>query len=338
MTTALKKYARLEANALWRAHPDEQRKEVIVSIGDATLMISDLRDQAITHWSLAAVKRANPGKRPAIFHPDGDPGETLELAPEEAQMIDAIEKLRRAVERTRPKPGRLRWIGAAFSLTCVAALAIFWLPGALTSHAVSVVPAVKQTEIGRALLTRIERMTGPSCAAPAGQRALQKLRARLGTGPIHVVPTALRPSLHLPGGFILLDRALVEDFEEPDVVAGYLLAEKTLAEASDPLRDLLDVLGTTASFQLLTTGNLKPDMLDRYAEHLLTTQSDPPADEMLLTAFEARMVRSTPYAYARDVSGETVLALIEADPMAGRDPVILLSDADWLRLQTICGG
>ena len=62
MTTALKKYARLEASALWRAHPDDQRKEVIISIGDATLMISDMRDQAITHWSLAVVKRANPGK------------------------------------------------------------------------------------------------------------------------------------------------------------------------------------------------------------------------------------------------------------------------------------
>ena len=48
--------------------------------------------------------------------------------------------------------------------------------------------------------------------------------------------------------------------------------------------------------------------------------------------------RTNAYAYARDVSGESVLSLIEADPMAGREPVLLLSDADWLRLQTICGG
>ncbi|MEM1073925.1 MAG: hypothetical protein AAGI36_05695, partial [Pseudomonadota bacterium] len=75
--TALKKYARLEASGLWRAAPDEQRREVVVSIGEATLVISDMRDSAITHWSLAAVERSNPGKRPALFHPDGDPGETL---------------------------------------------------------------------------------------------------------------------------------------------------------------------------------------------------------------------------------------------------------------------
>lgn len=336
--TALKKYARLEASALWRASPDEQRREVIVSIGDATLIVSDMRDQAITHWSLAAVQRANPGTRPAIFHPEGDPGETLELAPEEAQMIDAIEKLRRAVERARPRPGRLRWLGMLASVLAVAALIIFWLPGALLTHTVSVVPVVKRAEIGAALLVRIERITGPSCADVAGVRALQQLRARLGSGPINILPGTISTSLHLPGGVILLDKALVEDFEEPDVAAGFVLAEQTLATASDPLRDLLAAMGPAASFHLLTTGRLKGETLDRYAEILLTQDRTFPAIDSLLTAFADREVRSTPYAYARDVTGETVLTLIEADPMSGRTPVPLLSDADWLRLQNICGG
>ncbi|MEM9578030.1 MAG: hypothetical protein AAF999_13565 [Pseudomonadota bacterium] len=336
--TALKKYTRLEASALWRASPEDQRREVIVSIGDATVMISDMRDQAITHWSLAAVTRANPGTRPAIFHPDGDPGETLEFAENEAQMIDAIEKLRKAVERARPRPGRLRWMGTALSFTAVMAAALLWLPGAMTSHAVSVVPIVKRAEIGEALLTRIERMAGPACGNDAGQRAVQLLRARLGGGPIHILPGAVTTSLHLPGGLILIDRALVEDYEEPDVVAGFILAEKTLAARSDPLHDLLSSVGTLASFQLLTTGSLKSETLDRYAEHLLTEPRVMPDDDALLAAFAERSVRSTPYAYARDVTGESVLALIEADPMSGREPVMLLTDADWLRLQSICGG
>ncbi len=170
--TALKKFARIEATGLWRATPDEQRREVVVSIGDATLIISDMQDRAITHWSLAAVRRANPGKRPALFHPDGDPGETLELGADEAQMIDAIEKLRRAVERTRPRPGRLRGLGMAISLAAVVALSILWVPGMLTAHAVSIVPDVKRSEIGADLMRRIERMTGPACETPGGRRAL----------------------------------------------------------------------------------------------------------------------------------------------------------------------
>lgn len=307
-----------------------------MSMGDATLTISDLRDQPLAHWSLAAIVRANPGVRPAIFHPEGDPGETLELDTSEAQMIDALEKLRRAVDRARPRPGRLRGLGLFLSLALVGALAVFWLPGAVIQHTVSVVPDVKRAEIGAALLDRIERMTGPACASPAGLRALQVLRARLGSGPVTVVPGGVLTSLHLPGGIIVIDRALVEDFEEPDVAAGYILAERVGAAGSDPLFDLLEVVGAGASFRLLTTGDLDAEALDSYARHLLTAPRPAPADRALLAAFAAREVRSTPYAYARDVTGETVLPLIEADPMARRDPTPLLIDADWLRLQSIC--
>ena len=129
-----------------------------------------------------------------------------------------------------------------------------------------------------------------------------------------------------------------QDFEEPDVAAGFILAENVLATASDPLRDLLQAVGTRASFQLLTTGSLEGETLDAYARLLLTQARNMPQDEALLAAFAARDVRSTPYAYALDVTGETVLPLIEADPVAGRSPRPLLSDADWLRLQSICGG
>ena len=336
--TALRKYDRIEATALWRARPEDQRREVVVSIGDATLVIVDLKDQAIAHWSLAAVERANPGERPAVFHPDGDPGETLELDAGEAEMIAAIETLRRAVEKARPRPGRLRWMGLSLSLAAVMALAVFWLPGAVITHTVSVVPAVKRVAIGDALLRRIERISGAACADPAGLRALRTLRSRLGTGPLSILPGGVRSSLHLPGGRTLLNRSLVEDFEEPDVVAGYALAEQVLAASGDPLRRMLQVAGPWASFRLLTTGEIDGAALDSYAEYLLRSPRPDPAPDALLTSFARAELRSSPYAYARDVTGESTLAFIEGDPMSGTTATPLLSDADWLRLQSICGG
>ena len=60
--------------------------------------------------------------------------------------------------------------------------------------------------------------------------------------------------------------------------------------------------------------------------------------QKLLARFAEAQVASTPYAYGRDVTGETVLRLIEADPMRGRAASPILSDTDWLRLQAICGG
>lgn len=336
--TALNKYDRLEATGLWRPDPDGQRREVIVSIGNATLVITDMNDQAIAHWSLAAVARANPGSKPAIYHPDGDEGETLELPLEETEMVTAIESLRTAIAKRRPRPGRLRWLGVVLSVAAVAALMIFWLPGAMRDNTLRVVPQVKREALGVALIERMERVTGPMCNDPAGLRALRRLGTRLDTPKLAVVPGLGRPALHLPGGVILLDRSVFEDWEEPDVAAGYILSELALQVERDSLADLLDVVGPWENFRLLTTGELSAGALDGYAEHLITIPRTEPDTANLLALFEASDVRATPYARARDITGETVLELIEGDPMQGRETQPLIADSTWLRLQGICGG
>ncbi|MEO0773689.1 MAG: hypothetical protein AAFZ04_10955, partial [Pseudomonadota bacterium] len=48
-------------------------------------------------------------------------------------------------------------------------------------------------------------------------------------------------------------------------------------------------------------------------------------------------ISATPYAYALDLTGEKTLGLIEADPFATSAPEPVMNDADWLRLQAICG-
>ncbi len=338
--TALKQYQRLEASGLWRPVRDAQRVEVIVSLGEATLTISDRQERALAHWSLAAVERANPGRRPAIYHPDGDPGETLELAEDEAEMIRAIEKLRAAIARRRPHPGRLRLIVSLLMLAAVVAAAFLWLPQALRAHAVSVVPQVKRAEIGTALLRHVQRLVGPPCTTPEGRKALDRLARRIpsarGPGHLAVVPDGLKGTVHLPGGTILIGRRLLEEHDEPDVVAGYLVAERLRVEAGDALADLLAASPIWASMRLLTTGSLDDETLRNYAETLLTRPARPLDAATLIAGFAAWSVRSTPYAYAIDPTGEATLALIEADPFAGTPPPPILSDADWLRLQAIC--
>ncbi|MEL7092409.1 MAG: hypothetical protein AAFN94_11805 [Pseudomonadota bacterium] len=334
--TALSKYDRLETTGLWRASSAGQRREVVVSIGDATLVISDLNDSALTHWSLAAVERAADAAGSAVFYPDGDPGETLELPPESAEMIEAIETLRAAVARARPHPGRLRWLGAAISVASVVAIGFFWLPGALVEHALRVVPPVKEAQIGTALLARIERVSGPPCMTPEARPALAALAGRTGAARVHVLPGGVREALALPGDAVLINRALVEDHEAPEAAAGYVLAELERVRETPALRALLEHAGTAATIRLLTTGALPPAALDAFAESALSNPPDALPPEALIDAFARARVHAQAYGRARDISGEETLELIEADPLAGQDANPIMADGAWLQLQAIC--
>ncbi|MGH1575615.1 hypothetical protein [Planktotalea sp.] len=340
--TALTKYDRLEAAGLWRAAPDQQRVDVIVSIGDATLTIKDMRDQALAHWSLAAIARSNPGKRPAVFHPEGDPSETLEIAANEDEMIRAIEKLRKAVERARPRKGRLRGFLTLGTLAAALAAAVVLLPNALVEQALKVVPNVKRAEIGNALLTQMQGATSLPCDGQGAKTSLVELTQRLTLedNPTYlaVMRAGVTDAVHLPGGVILLSRTLVEDYESPDVVAGYVIAEQVRRKARDPLRHMLESAGTLATLQLLTTSKLPSSAIKAHAKQLLTETPAPIKIEPLLAQFAQQGVPSAPYGYAIDVTGETTLAIIEGAPLAGNAARPVLPDGAWVRLQTICEG
>ncbi len=337
--TALSDYQRLETTGVWRPSPDAQRRDVIVSIGEATLVMTDQADKALAHWSLAALERRNPGKSPAVFAPGADASEELEL--DDDEMIRAIERVRRAVERSRPRPGRLRSRIALGLIVALVAVGVLWVPDALIRQAARAAPEAARSEIGEAVLDNVGRIAGPLCSSPAGERALSRLRTRLfgaAPGRIVVVRDALPAAAHLPGGIVLLSRELVEDYETPEVAAGYLLAERVAAAETDPLLRLLDRAGTGAAFSLLTTGDLSGEDLRDYAEYLLGTSGAHVAEADLLAAFAEAGVRATPYAYARDVTGEATVNLIEADPVPPGEARTILSDGDWVALQGICGG
>ncbi|MBO9396648.1 hypothetical protein J7400_08150 [Shimia sp. R9_2] len=334
MSTALEKFQRLEATALWRETPDAQRRDVIVSLGDATLVIKDSNDRALTHWSLPAVRRLNPGERPAVFYPDGDPSETLEIAADHPEVVEAIEKLRKAVANPGQATGRLRKFILGGSVAAIAALGVFWLPNALVNHALRVVPNVTRQTIGQEMQTHALRLTGKACTGPQALPALDAFQKRLQVRAITVVPSALRDAVALPGNIVLLGRDAVEDFEEPDVAAGYVIAAQ--AAVADPLRGLLESGGIRASLRLLTTGTLPDTLLSSHIEELISAPPMAAPDDTLIAAFEEKRVRLKPYALAQDPSGESTLALIEAAPFTDNLPEPVLIDRYWVALQEIC--
>ncbi|MEY1556502.1 hypothetical protein AB3Y40_12795 [Yoonia sp. R2331] len=336
--TALKEYERLESGGLWRADATAQRRDVVVSFGNATLVISDGAGRPLTHWSLAAVTRQNPGKRPAVFAPDTDTDEALEV--EDTLMVDAIEKVRKTVARARPRKGKLRGLGTVALLGGLVALGVFWLPDAMRQQALGVVPMSKRVEIGVVLLNNLQGLTGPVCRGAVGTDALARFETRvLGTTRarrVVVMPLGQEIALPLPGGITALDRSLIERLDDPAIAAGFVLAAEEARKAQDPLLPILERAGFTNTVRLLATGDLPTDVLDRYAVDLIGDQAPSLSETTLLGAFETARIPSTPFGTYRQEKGQPVMELIVNDPVQGTDFKEVLSDGDWVSLQGIC--
>ncbi|MGP3699308.1 hypothetical protein [Rhodobacter sp. NSM] len=336
--TALKKYQKLECTGLWRSAPEAQRREVVVSFGEASLTMSDPRTElALSHWSLPAVERLNPGERPALYAPGADSDETLEI--EDGDMIAALGTVQDALVWIKPHPGRLRTTVLAGASLVVLLLGLFWLPGALVEHTAAVVPPATRAEIGRMVLADVIRLTGKPCVEPLGKRAADRLARRLfgnGRMTILVVREGVLWPVHLPNHQILFGRSMVEAADGPEVLAGHALAEQLRAQAQDPLIPVLEHAGMAATFRLLTTGELPAEAVDGYAAGLLRAVPPPVPEDALMARFTEAGVAATPYAFSVDETGESMLGMIEADELRETPPQPVLQDEDWVSLQGIC--
>jgi len=336
--TALSQYARLETTGLWRTGPGDTGREVVVSFGNATLVLSDFAGLPLTHWSLPAVTRLNPDASPAVYAPDNVGSETLEV--DDDLMVSAIETVRAAVARGRSvAPRQMRWAAAWALVAAVLAGAVLWLPAALRDEALAVVPPAKRTAMGATILGHLQRAFGAACRDPLGAEALARLHERvLGPdGQAVVLPLGPAEPLSLPGGITVLSREMVEHATEPAVVAGQLIAAREALDG-DPLARLLDDVGPWATLRLLTTGDIDPDTLARHADDLLAAPADVFDADRLGPAFAQAQVPLKPYALDRDPTGAGVADLLAADAYKDQEPPVLLTDSEWVALQGICEG
>ncbi|WP_112311076.1 hypothetical protein [Pseudogemmobacter bohemicus] len=342
--TALSKYQRLESLGLWRDTGDGQRREVVVLMGEATLVLSDPRSgSALSHWSLPAVRRLNPGQQPAVFSPGEDSPESVEI--DDETMLAALKMVNSAVRADSPHPGRLRFALIGGAVVGFLGLVTLVLPRILISHTVAVVPPSKQVEIGMRALDDVIRLTGAPCSGELGLPALAALSDRVfgeaNTPILYVLPEGLSRPAHLPGGVILLPGSLI-DQDAPDALAGAALTEGIKAGLADPMRAILDHAGLKPTFDLLVSGELPAAALEGFGEAFIREEHDLPPLPRLQSAFEAAQVPLTPYANwlaaSGAISATEAAELVAADPFQGRISSPLLPDDDWIALQSVCNG
>jgi hypothetical protein len=286
------------------------------------------------------VIRLNPGKRPALYAPGEDADEELEISDDD--MIGALKAVQSAVRAATPRPGRLRGVLTAGATLTILGLGIWVLPSVLVRHTASVVPPAQRAEIGQRALDDITRLTGQPCSGDVGLPALFSLSERIfgaeDTPILYILPEGLDRPAHLPGGVILLPRKLLDTGDDASALAGAALAEGVAAEGHDPVLDILDHAGLIDSFRLLTSGELPEGALDGYGEALLKSPATLPSEGSLIAAFEKAQIPVTPWARTLGEGAQSAegRALEAADPFKGLMPSPLLSDSDWVALQSVC--
>lgn len=331
--TVLERYQRIECDGVWQPSAEAQRRNVFVSLGEATLIIKDTADTALAHWSLPAVERIDAGGTPARYRPGDAAGEELEISDE--TMIEAIRTVQAALARARPHPGRLRRAVLLASLAAAVALAVVWLPGALARHTAAVLPAPLTAEIGQRMLRDLRPITGAPCTAPAGLAVLADLRGKVLDGRgwnVVVVPGGPVTSAALPGRLIVLRADLLTDANGPEAAAGAIVAEATRLRAAPPLDAFLGDAGPWASLSLLTRGEVPEAAIAAHAETvLIAPRPDVPAARFHAAFAEAGLPAAP---YLDHAAPPESWKAPRGEPAAAPP----IGDADWQTLRAICEG
>ena len=338
--TALTQYQRLEATGIWRKSAEAQRLDVIISIGESSLVITDINEKPLAHWSLAALAVIQSKDGNKLYHPDGDPGETLELGSNENEMAKAIEKLMKAVDRRRPKPGRLRIFSLASISIVILGLSIFWLPAALRDYTQKIIPEVREQEMGKAVFNEFISFVGAPCSRELGIIALDKFSSNLGLEEysFHIVPSETIEAIHLPGKIIVVSKALVEDFDDPDVLAGHILAQIQREAKSNALDELMKQMNNIEIIQFLLGKSPDASTLREFSKDWIIKKQVDIDLETLMNEFNKKAISALPYSYAIDVTGQSTQFMINNEKISQKVRKPSLDDSAWLAMQTICGG
>ena len=333
--TALKKYQRLECTGLWRSDLSAQRREVILSFGKATLVLTDSQNRVLSHWSLIAVEVQKGKMGEATLRPGAEAEETIEI--NDKLMLEALLKVKKEFNQTGPHPGKLRLIIAILTLVAISSVTIFLGPPAVISYASKVLPNTKKLQLGQELGQRIGQLAGPYCENPEGTVAAQKLVKRLNSKnlkQILVLPGYHNKAIIIPGGIAILSENMIKTASNPEVTAGYILSALADYENEEPIQLHLSKVGFPISLSLIMSNELSETQIDKLAKNALALSPHPASNSTVLNSFRSALVSSAPF--ARISSDKNSDYLIKNDPYPENSPNIILPDGAWLGFQSIC--
>ena len=123
--TAIKKFSRLEAKAVWKENVNTPPRSVIISFGKSSIIISNENAFPLDHWSFNTIVMVSKSKENTIFSQGSNRSEKLII--EDIDMINAIILICNLQTQTKWSTFRFRKI-FKFLFFCLFLLVFFYFP------------------------------------------------------------------------------------------------------------------------------------------------------------------------------------------------------------------
>lgn len=259
--TAIKKYTRLEAVGFWRESTNSEEIEVLITFGKTSIMLSDYKDNPLTHWSLAAIELVSKNKVEAIFSTDLENGEILKIR--DPQMIDSFSLFINHGD-AKPKSTNLIYYTATISLVILSILSVLLLPDKLRSLTASIISEAHEAQLVEPFLEDHIFKNGSACSSPQTDEILNSIltfvKSDIPILSVRIIRSQKMNVLHLPGGSILVsneflkyasnERSLIEILEQEVLRARNRYPLKTLINEQNLFLLLKFILGFEAKLPI----------------------------------------------------------------------------------------
>lgn len=333
------KFLRLEAPGYWRQNADKPGRHVVVHMGDTSITLISKSNVALGHWSLHGIRRIDSDGTPAVYAVDSGETEVVEISDE--TMINAIDQWQKdeAAASTRGFKLPVGRIVAVLLVLAAVAAAAYAVPREAPRLLASFVSPSSRAAIGEQIFELLKPEFDRRCESQEGAAALKKLAEKLypdDPGDIKVVDGLDAESVHLPGKIIVIDKALLFRHDGPEAIAGHVLLERLIISENDPIMRLINNAGLMAAAGIALDRSVDNELLLDFSKSILTDPRQPIKQERLLEIFETAEFPSTPFGLSFNGNQEIANAAVERDPYMDRTYPPLLSDGDWIRLQSIC--
>lgn len=262
--TAIEKYARLEALGQWRESPDLPPREVVVSFENATLVLSDMDEKPLCHWAMAATSRLSLDGAKAVYTPDTEGFEILEI--DDAEMVEAIAQVSRAAVPTKHRTPWLRWVFAVFFLAAIAVIYDI-TPTLLRDQAVRMTAPESARKLGTDMVATLDADICRGLNADAARELFQSRAFPDGATSL-VFVRKQRPARAFPGGVVVIGNATLQDMQSPDELAAFALALSAQSEATTA--QLFEASSPRELFDYITSGKLSEERLAQAARAIPT--------------------------------------------------------------------